>query len=438
MDLQEITPLTSRSPCMIGSCEKSDCIILVTALLTGSSGPTVTSFLFAAGKLPIRKVGSVGAFSLSAVSTTPSVEVIGDSFTASVAISAATCTAVAVCSGSSTNSAASTSSTVSSTSLSSTPSSSTSVSSCSPSATGEASVLSRMRTRESIHADSKSGSVSSPRASRVVLMSWTLFMPRLSALNIRRSCLTVTRLIRRPSFRYVAILPISFGIHIFLPAYFSFLAYTLLPKLKPSPLVLCLAYGVEALSRDVQFASDLNKFRRDLLPKLLFQLAVFRAELETFRNGFFFNDRLKVTCEGSTVGSWLWSFRDRIAVRLSFGASFVKFEQVVILSSDWPGCLDPLVGPKSRRPFIQLRETTAFLVFQPPLRFFFQPPLKGINKLRRVGNLTAAPLISNLPLLVPATLVNRLLDAANMLIIFNGDQAGSPKILAILLPICRN
>jgi len=51
----------------IGSCEKSPCNILVTAFFNESSWPTVVSALFAAGRLPILKVGS--GSSLSTVST---------------------------------------------------------------------------------------------------------------------------------------------------------------------------------------------------------------------------------------------------------------------------------------------------------------------------------------------------------------------------------
>ena len=63
----------------------------------------------------------------------------------------------------------------------------------------------RILIRASIHSDSKSGTVSSPRLSRAVRMSWTLFRPRLSALNIRSRSRTVIRFTRCPSLRRVAI-----------------------------------------------------------------------------------------------------------------------------------------------------------------------------------------------------------------------------------------
>ena len=41
-----------------------------------------------------------------------------------------------------------------------------------------------------------------------------------------------------------------------MPAYFSFLGYTLLPKLKPGPFVLRLAHGVKALTRNAEEHGD--------------------------------------------------------------------------------------------------------------------------------------------------------------------------------------
>src|SRR5208337_75325 len=71
-DFQEITPLTDLSPCIMGSWEKSNWSILVTALVIGSSWLTVVTPAFAAGRLPMRNVGSEAL--VVAVSSTLSLE----------------------------------------------------------------------------------------------------------------------------------------------------------------------------------------------------------------------------------------------------------------------------------------------------------------------------------------------------------------------------
>ena len=74
-------------------------------------------------------------------------------------------------------------------------------------------------------------------------------------------------------------------------------------------------------------------------------------------------------------------------------------------------------------------------MLQPPLSFLFEPPLEGINELSRVGDFAATPLIPDLPLLVPAALIDRLLNTADVLVVANPSQPTSPLLFPLRRPI---
>ena len=96
------------------------------------------------------------------------------------------------------------------------------------------------------------------------------------------------------------------------------------------------------------------------------------------------------------------------------------------LNGDRSGGLDSGVFPQAGGPGVRSNRAALGFVFEMPLGFLGQPPAEGIDKLLRVGDRAGHPTVAHLPLLVPAALIDRLLDAADVLVVSDGGEARFP------------